>query len=105
MNSIEKFNYFTNKMDFFSIDRVFNLVGISAGFAFSVDDMIRGNVKQSLNTQAELQTLSETLVNLLNSTNIEDKENVLNEICGKTNASTLCFDWNKLMKTNKKLLE
>jgi len=40
-----KFNYFTNKMDFFSTDRVFNLVGISAGFAFSVDDMIRGNVK------------------------------------------------------------
>ena len=45
LNSIEKYNYFTNKMDFFSSDRVFNLVGLSAGFAFSVDDMIKSNVK------------------------------------------------------------
>ena len=44
-------------MDFFSKERVFNLVGLAAGFAFSSDDLVRANVRFSLVNQGFTEEL------------------------------------------------
>ena len=41
LSTVEKYNFFTSKMDFFSKDRLFPIIGLSAGFCFNTDDMVR----------------------------------------------------------------
>ena len=45
LDFIEKYNFFTQKMDGFSKSRVLILLGLSAGFGFSTDSILKGNCR------------------------------------------------------------
>ena len=66
INSIERYNFFTNKMDFCNTDRIFNLIGLSAGFAFPVDDILRANSREPLYTSNLAKELNYTLLKVIN---------------------------------------
>ena len=46
LSAIEKYNFFTNKMNFFSKLRLMPIIGLAIGFAFSTNDLVRANVKR-----------------------------------------------------------
>lgn len=45
LSAIEKVHFLTKKMNFFSKLRLLPVIGLSIGFAFSTDDLIKANVK------------------------------------------------------------
>ena len=40
LSTIEKYNLFTSKMDFFSKERLFPIIGLATGFCFNTDDLV-----------------------------------------------------------------
>jgi hypothetical protein len=46
---IEKYNFFTQKMDCYSKDRVLILAGLSAGFGFSTESILKAKCRVQIN--------------------------------------------------------
>lgn len=48
LSSIEKFTFFEYKSDYLPKFRLFNIVGMAAGFSFNTDDLIKANIDHHL---------------------------------------------------------
>ncbi len=46
LSQIEKFNFFTSKLDYFSKIRLFPIIGLSCGLGIECDDILKGNIKE-----------------------------------------------------------